>query len=288
MPAFIPTRRHRNASILLHCLPSGGSTIPRVLTKRVIVCLDVRNGQVTKGVKFQGNIDLGDPVDYAARYDAQGADELVFYDITASAEKRGLFVDVVRRVAERIFIPFSVGGGIRSVEAMRAVLLAGAEKVSLNSPAVRDPALLTMGARAFGAQCVVLGMDARKTAVSQAIPSGYEVVIDGGRTPTGKDAVAWAREAESLGAGEICLNAIDTDGVRSGYELTITRLVADAVRIPVIASGGGGTPQHLVEAVTTGGAEAALVASMVHYGDYTVGDIKQTMAAAGIPIRPTA
>ncbi len=256
-----------------------------MLTKRVIVCLDVRAGQVTKGVKFQGNVDLGDPVDYAARYDAQGADELVFYDITASAEGRGLFVDVVRRVAERIFIPFSVGGGIRSVEAMRAVLLAGAEKVSLNSPAVRDPGLLTQGARAFGAQCVVLGMDARKVAASAAIPSGYEVVIDGGRTPTGKDAVAWAREAESLGAGEICLNAIDTDGVRQGYELAITRLVADAVSIPVIASGGGGTPQHCIDAVTRGRADAALVASMVHYGDYTVADIKRAMSAGGVPVR---
>jgi cyclase len=224
-------------------------------------------------------------VEYAARYDAQGADELVFYDITASAERRGLFIDVVRRVAERVFIPFAVGGGIRSLEAMRAVLLAGAEKVSLNSPAVRDPTLLTQGARAFGAQCVVLGMDARRVPARAAIPSGYEVVIDGGRTPTGKDAVAWAREAESLGAGEICLNAIDTDGVRQGYELTITRLVADAVRIPVIASGGGGHPEHLTAAVTTGGAAAALVASMVHYGDYTVGSIKRAMRASGVPVR---
>lgn len=259
-----------------------------MLSKRVIVCLDVRDGKVTKGVKFQGNVDLGDPVDYAARYDAQGADELVFYDITASAEKRGLFVDVVRRVAERIFIPFSVGGGIRSVEAMRAVLLAGAEKVSLNSPAVRDPSLLTQGARAFGAQCVVLGMDVKRSTACCALPSGYEVVIDGGRTPTGKDAVAWAKEAERLGAGEICLNAIDTDGVRQGYELTITRMVADAVGIPVIASGGGGTPSHCIDAVTTGGAEAALVASMVHYGDFTVGDIKRAMAAGGVAVRPAA
>jgi cyclase len=260
-----------------------------VLTKRVIVCLDVRNGLVTKGVKFQGNVDLGDPVDYARRYYEQGADELVFYDITASAEKRGLFVEVVRRVAEAIFIPFAVGGGIRSVEAMRAVLLAGAEKVSLNSPAVRDPALLTAGARAFGAQCVVLGMDAKQVAASAAIPSGYEVVIDGGRTPTGRDAVAWAREAEGLGAGEICLNAIDTDGVRGGYELAITRQVADAVRIPVIASGGGGRPEHLAAAVDAGPAgghaDAALVASMVHYGDYTVGAIKQAMRAMGTSVR---
>ena len=256
-----------------------------MLTKRVIVCLDVRNGLVTKGVKFEGNQDLGDPVDYARRYYQQGADELVFYDITASAEKRGLFVDVVRRVAEAIFIPFSVGGGIRSVDAMREVLLAGAEKVSVNSPAVRDPALITAGARAFGAQCVVLGIDAKKVAASPLIPSGYEVVIDGGRTPTDRDAIAWAREAEALGAGEICLNAIDTDGVRQGYELTLTRLVADAVRIPVIASGGGGLPRHLAEAVTTGGADAALVASMVHYGDYTIGAIKAEMRAAGISVR---
>jgi imidazole glycerol-phosphate synthase subunit HisF len=260
-----------------------------MLTKRVIVCLDVRNGLVTKGVKFQGNVDLGDPVDYARRYYEQGADELVFYDITASAEQRGLFIEVVRRVAEAIFIPFAVGGGIRSVEAMRAVLLAGAEKVSLNSPAVRDPALLTAGAKAFGAQCVVLGMDAKKVVPSATIPSGYEVVIDGGRTPTGKDAVTWAKEAESRGAGEICLNAIDTDGVRNGYELTITRLVADAVRIPVIASGGGGTPQHLIDAVSGapagGHADAALIASMVHYGDYTVGSIKDEMHRAGVPMR---
>jgi imidazole glycerol-phosphate synthase subunit HisF len=256
------------------------------LTKRVIVCLDVRDGQVTKGVRFQGNVDLGDPVAYARTYDAQGADELVFYDITASAEGRTLFVDVVRQVAAAIFIPFSVGGGIRSVEHMRAVLLAGAEKVSLNSPAVRDPGLITAGARAFGSQCVVLGMDVRRVPASGAIPSGYEVVIQGGRTPTGKDAVAWAREGAALGAGEICLNAIDTDGVRGGYELSITRQVADAVRIPVIASGGGGLPEHLVSAVTVGGADAALVASMVHFGDYTVGAIKQAMAAAGVPVRP--
>lgn len=256
-----------------------------MLAKRVIVCLDVRNGLVTKGVKFQGNVDLGDPVDYARRYYEQGADELVFYDITASSENRGLFIDVVRRVADAIFIPFSVGGGIRSVEAMHAVLMAGAEKVSLNSPAVRNPALLTEGAKAFGAQCVVLGMDARRVAPTPEIPSGYEVVIDGGRTATGKDALAWAKEAESRGAGEICLNAIDTDGVRNGYELTITRMISDAVGIPVIASGGGGKPSHLVDALTAGGADAALVASMVHYGDYTVAGIKAELQHAGVPIR---
>jgi cyclase len=255
------------------------------LSKRVIICLDVRDGQVTKGIKFKGNVDLGDPVDYARRYYEQGVDELVFYDITASAEKRGIFLDVVERVAAEIFIPFSVGGGIRDLDTMRAVLLAGAEKVSINSPAVRNPTLISQGAEAFGAQCIVLGMDAKRVAVSETIPSGYEVVIDGGRTPMAMDALAWAQQAASLGAGEICLNAIDTDGVRDGYELTLTRMIADAVSIPVIASGGGGTPQHLVDAVTTGGAEAALIASMVHYGDYTIDRIKKDMRAAGVLVR---
>ncbi|MFW5858694.1 MAG: imidazole glycerol phosphate synthase subunit HisF [Planctomycetota bacterium] len=255
------------------------------LLKRVIVCLDVRAGQVTKGVRFKGNVDIGDPVVYARRYYEQGVDELVFYDITASAEKRQLIIDVVERVAAAVFIPFSVGGGIDSVDCMRDVLLAGAEKVSVNSPAVRDPELITRGARAFGSQCVVLGMDARRVEPSTAIPSGYEVVIAGGRTPTGRDAVAWAREAERRGAGEICLNAIDTDGVREGYELEITRTIADAVRIPVIASGGAGEPRHLIEAVTEGRADAALIASMVHYGDYTVTAIKDAMRAAGVAVR---
>ena len=255
------------------------------LLKRVIVCLDVRRGQVTKGVKFEGNVDLGDPVDYAIRYDEQGVDELVFYDITASAEDRNLFLDVVEDVAGAITIPFSVGGGIDSVDAMRSVLLAGAEKVSLNSPAVRNPELLTQGAKAFGEQCIVLGVDAKKVEKSLEIPSGYEVVIQGGRTPTGKDALQWVLEAQERGAGEICLNAIDTDGVRNGYELDLTRMVADAVTIPVIASGGGGEPSHLTEAVTTGGADAALIASMVHYGDYTVGEIKDAMAKDGVAVR---
>ncbi len=259
-----------------------------MLAKRVIVCLDVRDGQVTKGVRFEGNRDLGDPAEYARRYYEQGADELVFYDITASSERRGLFVEVVRQVAQAIFIPFSVGGGIRSVESMREVLLAGAEKVSINSPAVRDPGLITQGARAFGAQCIVVGMDVRRClAPTAGLPSGYEVVIDGGRTPTGKDAVAWAREAQERGAGEICLNAIDTDGVRQGYELAITSQISRALTIPVIASGGGGHPDHLREVLTSGGADAALVASMVHFGDYTVGTIKAALAAAGIPVRLT-
>lgn len=255
------------------------------LLKRVVVCLDVRHGKVIKGVNFEGIKDIGDPVDFAIRYDEQGVDELVFYDITASAEDRNLFLDVVENVAASISIPFAVGGGIDSLESMRAVLLAGAEKVSLNSAAVRNPSLLSEGAEAFGSQCVVLGVDAKKVEKSNTIPSGYEVVIQGGRTPTGRDVLEWVKEAEELGAGEICLNAIDTDGVRDGYEIELTRMVADAVGIPVIASGGAGEPAHLTEAVTEGGADAALVASIVHYGDYTVDDIKAEMAADGVAVR---
>lgn len=256
-----------------------------MLLKRLIVCLDVRNGRVTKGVRFKGNVDVGDPVEMAARYCAEGADELVFYDITASAEGRRCDLDMVARAARALSVPFTVGGGIRGVEDMRAALLAGADKVSLNSLAVDNPAILAEGARAFGRQCVVLGMDARRVGPSAAIPSGYEVVVRGGRQPTGRDAVAWAREAVKLGAGEICLNAIDTDGVREGYELDITRQVSDAVGVPVIASGGAGKPSHLVDVLTQGHADAALVASMVHTMGYTCPAIKEALHAAGIPVR---
>ncbi len=256
-----------------------------MLLKRLIVCLDVRHGRVTKGVKFQGNVDVGDPVEMAARYCADGVDELVFYDITASAEHRACDLDMVARAARTLTVPFTVGGGIRGVEDMRAALLAGADKVSLNSLAVETPSILTEGAKAFGRQCVVLGMDAKRVPVSEAIPSGYEVVIRGGRQPTGRDALAWAREAEALGAGEICLNAMDTDGVRQGYELEITRLISDAVGIPVIASGGAGHPQHLVDVFARGHADAALVASMVHTMGYTCQGIKADLHAAGIPVR---
>lgn len=256
-----------------------------MLSKRIIPCLDVRNGRLTKGVRFAGNEDIGDPVETARRYYESGADELVFYDITASHEGRGIFLDVAARVAEQIFIPFSVGGGIASVEDMRAVLDAGAEKISVNSAAVKDPLLIARGADAFGSQAIVVGMDVKKVPPTSTVPSGYEVVIHGGRKPTGLDAQAWARRCEALGAGEICLNSIDADGTEAGYELTLTRMISDSVGIPVIASGGAGSPEHMIEAVTTGGASAALIASIVHYGQYTIADLKQRMAEAGVPVR---
>ena len=256
-----------------------------MLLNRLIVCLDVRNGRVTKGVKFAGNVDVGDPVELAEQYSRDGVDELVFYDITASAEHRSIDIKMVEETAKRVFSPFSVGGGISSVEDMRMALLAGADKVSLNSLAVLHPEVLHEGALAFGRQCVVLGLDAKRVPVTPEIPSGYEVVIRGGRQPMGMDAVAWAKRAVELGAGEICLNAIDTDGVRQGYELTITRMISDAVNVPVIASGGAGTVQHLADAFTQGHASAALVASMVHSGEYTCSGIKHDLARMGIPVR---
>lgn len=256
-----------------------------MLSKRVIVCLDVRDGRLTKGVRFAGNEDIGDPVESARRYYEEGADEIVFYDITASAERRGIFLDVVERVAREIFIPFSVGGGVASVADMRAVLLAGAEKVSLNSAAVREPELVSRGADAFGSQAVVVGMDVLAVPPTETVPSGYEIVVHGGRVRTGLDALAWARRCEALGAGELCVNSIDADGTRDGYELRLTRAVADAVNIPVIASGGAGEPRHLLEAVTTGGASAALVASIVHFGQYSIRACKECLAAGGVRTR---
>lgn len=257
-----------------------------MLAKRVIVCLDVRNGQVTKGVKFQANRDLGDPVVMGAEYYRQGVDELVFYDITASAEGRGIDIEMVRGVAREVFIPFSVGGGIRNLQDMRDVLLAGAEKVSVNSLAVRNPSIIADGARAFGNQCIVLGMDVLKVPMTESVPSGYEVVVKGGRERTGLDALAWARRAEELGAGEICLNSIDADGTKAGYELDLTRAVARAVTIPVIASGGAGRPEHLADVLEPGvGADAALVASLTHIDGYTVGQLKEAIAARNLPVR---
>ena len=256
-----------------------------MLSKRVIPCLDVRDGRLTKGVRFQGNEDIGDPVETARRYYEEGADEIVFYDITASHEGRGIFLNVVERVAACLFIPFSVGGGISTVADMRAVLLAGAEKVSINSAAIKQPALIDQGVAAFGSQAIVVGMDVKAVPITHVIPSGYEVVIHGGRTPTGRDALTWARECETRGAGELCLNSIDADGTKEGYELRLTRLISDAVGIPVIASGGAGAPEHLVQAVTEGHASAVLIASIVHYGTHSLRELKQHMAEACLPVR---
>ena len=250
--------------------------------KRVIVCLDVRDGKTTKGVKFKGNIDIGDPVEMAREYYETGADELVFYDITASAEGRGIMIDVVRRVAEQIFVPFSVGGGLGSLDDMRAVLLAGAEKVSVNSQAVRNPDIIDAGARQFGDQCIVLGMDAQRDPL---MPSGYRVYINGGRLATDRDALDWAREAVDRGAGEIVVNSIDADGTKDGYELTLTRLISTGVGVPVVASGGAGRPEHLIDVLTKGQADAALIASMVHFGEYRIPEIKQHLRENGIPVR---
>jgi cyclase len=258
-----------------------------MLSKRIIPCLDVRDGKTTKGIKFKGNVDIGDPVAMARQYYDDGADEIVFYDITASSDRRNIMIDVVRRVAREIFIPFSVGGGIRTLEDMREVLLAGAEKVSVNTAAVQNPEIISQGARAFGSQCIVLGMDVKKVEPSAKIPSGYEMVIHGGRTSMGIDALWWAQEGERLGAGEICLNSIDADGTREGYELTLTSLISQAVSIPVIASGGAGRPEHLADVLTKGKADAALIASMIHYGTYTIIGIKEYLDQHRIPMRLT-
>ncbi|MEK7827524.1 MAG: imidazole glycerol phosphate synthase subunit HisF [Thermodesulfobacteriota bacterium] len=256
-----------------------------MLSKRIIPCLDVRDGRLTKGIKFKENVDIGDPVEAARAYYEQGADEIVFYDITASAEGRAIMLDVVKRVAETIFIPFSVGGGIRTVDDMRQVILAGAEKVSVNSEAVKNPGVIKDGARAFGSQCIVLGMDVKKVLASREIPSGYEMVIHGGRTFTGLDALRWAKEAERLGAGEICLNSIDADGTLDGYELDLTALISSHVGIPVIASGGAGKPEHLLDVLTLGKEDAALIASMVHYRTHTIAEIKSFLHERGVKTR---
>ncbi len=251
-------------------------------TARVIPCLDVDAGRVVKGVNFVGIRDAGDPVELAARYDAEGADELVFLDITASSDARDTMVDVVARTAEMVFIPFTVGGGIRSVEDARRMLRAGADKVSVNTAAVQRPAVITEIAEEFGAQCVVCAIDAR----ARPDRSGWEVVVHGGRTPTGLDALAWAAQAERLGAGEILLTSMDRDGTRDGFDLELTRAVADTVGVPVIASGGVGTLDHLADGVLLGGADAVLAASIFHFGEHTVREAKAAMAARGITVRP--
>lgn len=253
-----------------------------MLKKRIIVCLDVKDGRTTKGIKFKNNVDIGDPVEMAAEYYRQGVDELVFYDIMASASGRGPILDLISRVASQVFIPFCVGGGIGSIEDIRSTILAGAEKVSLNSQAVKNPELIREGARIFGNQCIVLGMDAAKDSTS---PSGYRVYINGGRTKTELDALEWAKHAVELGAGEIVLNSIDADGMKNGYELDLTRMIAENVSVPVIASGGGGTPKHLADVLSDGKADAALIASMVHSMGYTVGGIKEELDKMGVPVR---
>ena len=253
-----------------------------MLKKRIIVCLDVKDGRTTKGVKFQNNIDIGDPVEMAKEYYKQGVDELVFYDIIASARGRGPILELISQVASQVFIPFCVGGGIGSIEDIRSTILAGAEKVSLNSQAVKNPTLITEGARIFGNQCIVLGMDAAK---DEQMPSGYRVYINGGRIKTDLDALEWAKKAVELGAGEIVLNSIDADGTKNGYELISTKMISENVSVPVIASGGGGTPEHLADALTKGKADAALIATMVHSGKYTVESIKKDLQKMDIPVR---
>ncbi len=260
----------------------AGST----LSRRIIPCLDVRAGRTTKGVKFLDNIDIGDPVAMARRYYREGADELIFYDITASSEKRGIMLDVVRRVAAEVFIPFAVGGGLHTLADMRAVLQAGAEKISVNTGAVLEPDIVHRGASVFGRQCMVLGMDVLRVEASTKIPSGYEVVIYGGRERTGMDALQWAQRAEELGAGELCLNSIDADGTKEGYEINLTRLISRQVGIPVIASGGAGRPEHLRDVLREGCADAALVASMLHIDGYTIKDLKDYLAEEGVRVRP--
>ncbi|MGC9326915.1 MAG: imidazole glycerol phosphate synthase subunit HisF [Candidatus Hinthialibacter sp.] len=258
-----------------------------MLTKRIIPCLDVRAGKVTKGVEFKNNIDIGDPVAMAKKYYEDGAEEIVFYDITASSDERDIMIDVVSRTAKEIFIPFSVGGGLRSFDDLRRVLLAGAEKVSVNSSAVLNPNIIAEGARAFGSQCIVLSMDVKQVNPSKNIPSGYEIYINGGRKAMGIDALEWAKRGEELGAGELVVNSIDADGTQDGFELNLTRRMAESVGVLVIASGGGGTPEHLFDVFTRGKADAAIVASMVHFGAYTISEIKKFLHERGVPVRKT-
>ena len=256
-----------------------------MLRKRLISCLDVRDGKLAKSIKFVNTKNIGDPVSTAKKYYEDGLDELVFYDITASSDKRDIMIDVVSRVAQQVFIPFSVGGGLRTVEDCSKVLLAGAEKVNVNTAAVKNPQLIADASKAFGAQCVVLSMDVRRAPVSDTIPSGYEIVIDGGRTPMGIDAIEWVKKGEDLGAGEVVVNSIDADGTKEGYEINLTRTIADTVSVPVIASGGGGKPEHLYDVLTEGKADAALVASILHYGEYTIKEVKEYLSNRGIKIR---
>jgi cyclase len=256
-----------------------------MLARRVIPCLDVHDGHVTRGVQFgkaeAGELrNVGDPVELALRYNEQGADEMVFFDITATAHARASMISVIERAADQCFMPLTVGGGIRSVEDMFAMLRAGADKISINSSALATPELIRAGAEKFGSQCIVVSIDARKVA-----PDRWEVFSHGGRKPTGREAVAWAREAVSLGSGEIVLNSIDADGTKAGFDLVITRRVSEAVGVPVVASGGAGTLQHMADVLIEGRADAVLAASIFHYGEQTVGDVKRFLASQNIPVR---
>ena len=258
-----------------------------MLAKRIIPCLDVKDGRVVKGVNFVDLIDAGDPVAQAQVYDREGADELVFLDITATHEARDIVIDMVRRVADTVFIPFTVGGGIRTVDDMRAILLAGADKVSINSAAVKQPSLIGEAAKRFGSQCIVVAIDARQragAAVGERGP-GWDVFVSGGRINTGIDAEAWAREVERRGGGEILLTSMDGDGTKEGYDMALTRAISEAVSIPVIASGGAGRPEHFVQALTEGGAAAALAASMFHFRELDIMALKQQLLAAGVAVR---
>ena len=254
-----------------------------MLTKRVIPCFDVDRGRVVKGVSFVQLRDAGDPVELAQLYDREGADELVFLDITASAEGRQTTYDMVARTADQVFIPFTVGGGIRTSDDMRRLLELGADKVSINTAAVQDPRLIEEGARRFGSQCIVVAIDAKRLPGSEL---RWEVYVHGGRTPTGRDAVEWAREAVERGAGELLVTSMDTDGHQTGYDVPLLRAISEVVNVPVIASGGAGTPAHMVEALTEGRADAVLAASIFHFGTYSIRQVKEELARAGIPVRP--
>ena len=261
-----------------------------MLAKRIIPCLDVDNGRVVKGIRFVDLIDAGDPVEQARRYDREGADELVFLDITASSDRRDIVAGMVRRVADSVFIPFTVGGGIRTVEDMRAILTSGADKISVNTAAIKEPSIITEGARAFGSQAIVVAIDARRVVNDGATPDisslqRWEVYTHGGRTPTGIDVVEWAKKVEEIGGGEILLTSMDCDGTREGYDIELTRNVAEAVSIPVIASGGAGTLEHLHEALSAGRASAVLAASIFHFGEFTIGQAKDYLRTQGLPMR---
>ncbi len=253
-----------------------------MLAKRIIPCLDVKDGRVVKGVNFVNLRDAGDPVEQAVIYDEEGADELVFLDITASHERRDIVIEMVKRVAESVFIPFTVGGGVRSVDHVRSLLLAGADKVSINTAAVQDPDLVYQASRRVGSQCIVVAIDARRR-----LGGGWEVFIHGGRTPTGLDAVEWARRVEDLGAGEILLTSMDRDGTQDGYDVELTRAIATSVSIPVIASGGAGKLEHFYEALIHGHADAALAASLFHYRKLSIRDVKEYLGGRGVPVRKT-